>query len=327
MTRTRTGLPVEGTLPSFAGATAWLGSPPLTPEDLRGHVVLVDFWTYTCINWLRTAPWVRAWAEAYADRGLVVVGVHTPEFRVEADPDNVRRAVADLRLGYPVAVDSDYAVWQAFGNSYWPALYAVDAQGRIRYHHFGEGAYEESELVVQALLAEAGAGGPAQELVRVAGEGVEAPADWRHLRSPETHVGSLRAERFSSPGGMVPDLPHEYAFPARLRAQHWALSGRWTVEDESAVLAGEPGRIAYRFSARDLHLAMGPVAGPVRCRVLLDGRPPGAAHGTDVDDDGYGTVDRSRLYQLVRQPGHVGEREFEVEFPDGGVAAQVFTFG
>lgn len=327
MTRTTTGLPVEGTLPSLDGATAWLGSSPLTPEDLRGHVVLVDFWTYTCINWLRTAPWVRAWAQRYREQGLVVVGVHTPEFRVEADPDNVRRAVADLRLEYPVAVDSDYAVWRAFGNHYWPALYAVDAQGRIRYHHFGEGAYEETERVVRALLEEAGAGAAGGDPVEVVAEGVEAPADWEHLRSPETYVGALRGERFSSPGGLVPDAPHDYAFPARLRVQRWALSGRWTVEDESAVLAGDPGRIAYRFSARDLHLAMGPVAGPVRFRVLLDGRAPGAAAGTDVDEDGYGTLDRSRLYQLVRQPGPVGEREFEIGFPDGGVAAQVFTFG
>jgi thiol-disulfide isomerase/thioredoxin len=329
MIPTAPGLPVEGSLPSLGGATAWLNSPPLTPEDLRGRVVLVDFWTYTCINWLRTAPYLRAWAAAYEDRGLLVLGVHSPEFGVEADLDNVRQAVADLRLRYPVAVDSGHAVWRAFGNSYWPALYAVDVQGRIRYHHFGEGAYAETELVVQDLLAEAGAGGRGQELVSVVGEGAEAPADWRHQRSSETYVGHLRAERFSSPGGAVPDTPSEYVFPSRWRRDHWALEGRWTVGPEDVVLDGGSGRIGYRFSARDLNLAMGPVARdrPVRFRVLLDGRPPGAASGSDVDGEGYGTVDRSRLYQLVRQPGDVPDRECTVEFLDAGVAAQVFTFG
>jgi thiol-disulfide isomerase/thioredoxin len=292
-------------------------------------VVLVDFWTYTCINWLRTAPYVRAWAEKYRDQGLVVIGVHTPEFTVEHDLDNVRRAVRDMGLDYPVAVDNDYAVWRSFDNHYWPALYFVDAEGRIRHHQFGEGDYEESEIVLQRLLAEAGAGDVPRDLVSVDGEGVEAAADWAHLGSPENYVGYLRAEHFSSPGGVVPDTPHEYEAPERLRVNHWALDGEWTVGGEVTTPNRPEGRITYRFHARDLHLAMGPpVSGrPVRFRVLLDGQPPGPAAGVDVDERGDGTVTESRLYQLIRQPGAIDDRTFEIRFLDAGVEALVFTFG
>jgi thiol-disulfide isomerase/thioredoxin len=322
-------LPVEGRMPSLDGATGWLQSPPLTPDDLRGHVVLVDFWTYTCVNWLRTAPYVRAWAEKYRDQGLVVIGVHTPEFGVEHDVDNVRRAVEDRMLSHAIALDNDYAIWNAFDNHYWPALYAVDAQGRIRYHRFGEGDYEESERVVQALLAEAGAHGVAEDLVSVVGEGSEAAADWSHVGSPETYVGYLRGDNFASPGGAVPDVPSRYEPPARLGLNHWALSGEWTIGREAAV-PNEPGaRLACRFHARDLNLAMGlaPHGGPVPFRVSLDGQPPGAAAGTDVDGDGRGTVSASRLYQLIRHPGAVTDRSFEIEFLDRGVEVLVFTFG
>ncbi len=322
-------LPVEGSLPSLAGATQWLNSPPLTPAALRGKVVLVDFWTYTCINWLRTLPYVRAWAERYQQHGLVVIGVHTPEFDVEHDLDNVRRAVKELRVQYPVAVDNDYAIWSAFDNHYWPALYLVDAQGRIRHHRFGEGGYEESEMILQQLLAEAGSGGIGQDLVSVDPTGVEAAADWDCLRSPENYLGYQRTENFTSADGAVLDTPHVYALPTRLRLNHWAVAGDWTVQSQAVVLNQAEGRIAYRFHARDLHLVMGPTApeGPVRFRVLLDGQPPGAAHGTDVDDQGNGTVTEPRLYQLVRQPGPITDRTFEITFLDPGVQAYAFTFG
>ena len=322
-------LPVEGHLPSFDGATAWLNSPPLTAEGLRGSVVVVQFWTYTCINWLRTLPYVRAWAERYADDGLVVVGVHTPEFPFEHDLDNVRRAVAEMRIGYPVAVDDDYAVWDAFANRYWPALYVVDARGRIRHHRFGEGDYEFSELVVQELLVEAGHDVAPGEPVPVDADGVEAPADWDNLESPESYTGYERADNFASPGGPVPDEGHVYSAPERLRLNQWALSGSWTVEPGDTLLNEADGRIAYRFHARDLNLVMGPTRrdAPVRYRVLVDGQPPGAAHGVDVDEAGSGTVRDQRLYQLVRQPGPVTDRQFEIEFLDPGVQAFAFTFG
>jgi thiol-disulfide isomerase/thioredoxin len=322
-------LPVEGSLPSLAGATQWLNSPPLTTAGLRGSVVLVDFWTYTCINWLRQLPYLRAWAEKYKDHGLVVIGVHTPEFDVEHDLDNVRRAVKDLRVDYPVAVDNDYAIWSAFDNHYWPALYFVDAQGQIRHHQFGEGRYEQSEMILQQLLAEAGIGGIGQDLVSVDARGVEAAADWDSLRSPENYLGFQRTENFASSNGAVLDTPHVYAAPARLRLNHWALAGDWTVQTQATVLHQAEGRIAYRFHARDVHLVMGPAARgtPVRFRVLLDGQPPGAAHGTDVDDQGNGTVTEPRLYQLIRQPGPVTERTFEITFLDPGIHAYAFTFG
>ena len=322
-------LPVEGSLPSLAGATQWLNSPPLTPEGLRGRVVLVDFWTYTCINWLRTLPYVRAWADTYRDRGLVVLGVHTPEFDVEHDLDNVRRAVKDLGVDYPVAVDNDYRIWTAFDNHYWPALYAVDAQGQIRHHQFGEGGYQQSEMITQQLLVEAGAEGIGPDPVVVDPGGVEAAADWDSLWSPENYLGYARTENFTSPDGALLDTPQIYAVPGGLRLNQWALGGAWTVKRQAIVLNEPGGGIVYRFHARDLHLVMGPATPgtPIRFRVLLDGQPPAAAHGIDVDDQGDGTVTEPRLYQLVRQPGAVAERTFEIIFLDPGVRAYAFTFG
>jgi thiol-disulfide isomerase/thioredoxin len=322
-------LPVEGELASFDGATGWLNSPPLTPAGLRGTVVLVDFWTYTCINWLRQLPYVRAWAEKYSGQGLVVIGVHTPEFAFEHDPENVRRAVANIKVEYPVALDSDYAVWRAFDNYYWPALYFADAQGRIRHHHFGEGEYQQSEMVIQQLLAEASSGGTGQGLVSPDAPGIEAAADWASLRSPENYVGFVRTENFASPGGLVPDRPHTYAAPAQLRLNHWALSGDWTVGEQAITLNAANGQIAYRFHARDLHLVMGPaVPGTaVRYRVLIDGQPPGPAHGTDTDGQGQGTLTEPRLHQLIRQPEPVTDRTFEITFLDPGAQAYAFTFG
>jgi thiol-disulfide isomerase/thioredoxin len=330
-------LPVESRLPSFDGATGWLNSPPLTPDDLRGQVVLVNFWTYTCINWLRQLPYVRAWARRYSGQGLTVVGVHTPEFGFEHDLGNVRRAVQDMRIEYPVAIDSDYTVWRAFANHYWPALYFADAQGRIRHHYFGEGAYQQSEMVIQQLRAENGSAGPwdgssdgpGHGLVSVEAPGAEAPADWGSLRSSENYTGNERTENFASPGGAVPGKPHAYEVPAELRLNHWALSGDWTVAEQSVTLNRADGQIAYRFHARDLHLVMGPAAAgtPVRFRLFIDGQPPGPAHGADVDDLGFGTVTQQRLHQLIRQPGHITDRTFEITFLDPGVEAFVFTFG
>ncbi|HEY7263728.1 MAG TPA: redoxin domain-containing protein [Trebonia sp.] len=322
-------LPVEGELPSLRGATGWLNSPPLTPAGLRGKVVLVNFWTYTCINWLRQLPYVRAWAGKYAGQGLVVVGVHTPEFGFEHDDGNVRRAVRDFRVDYPVAIDSDYAVWLAFDNHYWPALYFADAQGRIRHHHFGEGEYQQAEMVIQQLLDEAGSAGVGHELVSVDPRGVEAPADWASLRSPENYTGYERTENFASPGGARQGEPHGYRAPAELRLNHWALAGEWTMGEQPATLNASGGRIAYRFHARDLNLVMGPAlpGTSVRFVVLLDGEPPGAAHGADVDAQGNGTVTEQRLHQLIRQPGTVTDRTFEIAFLDQGVEAYAFTFG
>jgi thiol-disulfide isomerase/thioredoxin len=322
-------LPFEGELPSLDSATGWLNSPPLTPSALRGKVVLVDFWTYSCINWLRTLPHVRAWAGKYRDQGLVVIGVHAPEFAFEKDVDNVRRAVKTMRIDYPVAVDSDHALWRAFDNDYWPALYFADAQGRIRHHKFGEGDYEQSERILQQLLAEAGRDGIDRDLVAADGRGVEAAADWDSLKSPENYVGYQRTENFASPGGAAPDQGRVYAAPSRLKLNHWALAGDWTVEKQATVLNKPNGRIAYRFHARDLHLVMGPPARtmPVRFRVLVDGRPPGAGHGLDVDAQGNGKVTEQRLYQLIRQPGPIADRQFEIEFLDPGVETFAFTFG
>jgi hypothetical protein len=322
-------LPVEGELPSLGGANAWLNSETLTPASLRGKVVLFQFCTYTCINWLRTLPYVRAWDEKYRGRGLVLVGVHTPEFEFEKDLHNVRRALKEMGVVYPVAVDNNYAVWRAFKNRYWPALYFVDAQGRVRHHHFGEGEYERSERVIQRLLAEAGAGGAGQELVSVEGSGAEVQADWGSLKSPETYVGYDRAENFASPGGAVEDRRRVYAAPARLGLNEWALAGNWTVRGQGAVLNEAGGRIAHRFHARDLHLVMGPAArgASVRFRVLVDGQPAGAARGVDIDEQGNGTVNEQRLYQLIRQPKPINDRRFEIEFLDAGAEAFAFTFG
>jgi len=322
-------LPVEGRLPSFDGATEWLNSPPLTTAELRGKVVLVNFWTYTCINWLRQLPYVRAWAGKYSGHGLVVIGVATPEFGFEHDLGNVRRAVRDMRVDYPVAVDNDYAVWSAFDNHYWPALYFADAQGRIRHHNFGEGEYQQSEMVIQQLLAEAGSEGAGRDLVSVEARGIEAPADWASLRTPETYAGYERTENFASPGGAVPGKRHVYQFPAELRLNHWALAGDWTMDEQPATLNEAGGQISYRFHARDLHMVMGPGTpdAPGRFRVLIDGQPPGPAHGGDVDDQGYGTVAEQRLHQLIRQPGPITDRTFEITFLDPDVQAFSFTFG
>ncbi len=322
-------LPREGELPSLGGATAWLNSPPLSTADLRGKVILIDFWTYTCINWLRTLPYVRAWAEKYQEHGVVVIGVHAPEFSFEHDLENVRRAARDMRVDYPIAIDNDFAIWQAFTNHYWPALYLVDAQGHLRSHHFGEGAYELSEMILQHLLAEAGRGGIAPDLVSVDAQGAEVAADWDSLRSVETYVGSERTENFASPGGAVLDKRHLYTAPERLRLNHWALAGEWTMGSEATVLHAANGRIAYRFHARDLHLVMGRASRgtSVHFRVFIDGQTPGAAHGIDVDEQGNGTVTDQRLYQLIRQPKPIADRQFEIEFLDAGVEAFVFTFG
>jgi thiol-disulfide isomerase/thioredoxin len=322
-------LPVEGELPSFGGATGWLNSPPLTPAGLRGKVVLVNFWTYTCINWLRQLPYVRAWARKYSGQGLVVIGVHTPEFGFEHNVDNVRRAVKDMSVDYPVAIDDDYAVWRAFDNNYWPALYFADAQGRIRHHHFGEGEYQQSEMVIQQLLAEAGSAGIGHDLVSVDPQGAEAAADWAALGSPENYTGYERTEHFASPGGIVPGRQHVYAAPERLRLNQWALTGDWTAAEQAATANTAGGRITDCFRARDLHLVMGPSAPgtSIRFRVLLDGQPPGDAHGTDVDDQGDGTVTQQRLHQLIRQRGPIIERTFEITFHDPGVQAYAFTFG
>jgi thiol-disulfide isomerase/thioredoxin len=322
-------LPVEGMMPSLDGATGWLNSPPLTAADLRGHVVLVNFWTYTCINWLRTLPYLRAWADKYQDNGLAMLGVHTPEFDFEHDLDNVRQQVKDLVVDYPVAVDSDYRIWTAFSNHYWPALYFVDAQGQLRHHRFGEGDYEMSEMVVQQLLVEAGRGGADQGLTPVDPQGVEVAADWDSLRSPENYLGYERTDNFVSPNGSILETSYAYAAPSRLRLNHWALAGDWTVERSAIVGNQAGGRILYRFWARDLNLVMAPPAPgtSVRFRVALDGEPPGAAHGTDVDDLGNGTLTDPRLYQLIRQPGPVSERSFQITFLDPGVQAYALTFG
>jgi thiol-disulfide isomerase/thioredoxin len=322
-------LPIEGELPSLVGAIAWLNSQPLTVNELRGKVVLINFWTYTCINWLRQLPYVRAWSEKYQDQGLVVIGIHTPEFEFEKNLDNVRRALTDMKIDYPIAVDNDYAVWRAFGNHYWPALYFVDKQGRIRHHHFGEGEYEQSEWVIQQLLAESKANRVSQETVEVNASGFEAAADWNSLKSPENYLGYERTDNFASSGSAVLNKPHSYTAPAQLRRNQWALSGDWTISRQAIVLNQSGGRIAYRFHARDLHLVMGPTerGTSIRFRVLVDGQPAVAAHGLDVDGRGEGTVTEQRLYQLVRQPQPIRDRQFEIEFLDSGVEAFAFTFG
>jgi thiol-disulfide isomerase/thioredoxin len=322
-------LSAEGHLPGFDGATGWLNSAPLTPAGLLGKVVLVDFWTYTCINWLRTLAYVRAWAEKYADHGLVVVGVHTPEFPFERDVDNVRWAVTDMKVEYPVALDSDYAIWDAFSNRYWPAVYIADAEGRIRHHQFGEGQYDECEMVVQQLLREAGSEGIGDDLVAVAPDGFEVQADWANLRSPETYLGYAQAQNFASPGGAQFDEPRTYVAPDSLTLNHWALSGDWTIERGASVLNQADGRLAFRFHARDVHLVMGPRARgtSVPFRVLVDGEPPGDAHGLDVDEQGNGTLSQQRLYQLIREPGSITDRTFEITFLAPGVEAYCFTFG
>lgn len=322
-------LPVEGEFPSLLGATAWLNSQPLKAEELRGKVVLINFWTYTCINWLRQLPYVRAWDEKYKDQGLVVIGVHTPEFEFEKNLDNVRRASSEMRIDYPIAVDSDYAIWRAFKNQYWPALYFIDAQGRVRHHQFGEGEYEQSERVIQQLLDEIATGGTVQGTVSVDARGFETQADWNSLKSPENYVGYERTENFASPGGIVFDKSHSYAASENLRLNQWSLSGDWTVKKQSALLNHGNGRIAFRFQARDLHLVLKhqTLGKTVRFRVTLDGKPPLAAHGLDVDEQGNGTITEPRLYQMIRQPKPIVARQFEIEFLDAGAEAFAFTFG
>jgi thiol-disulfide isomerase/thioredoxin len=315
-------------LAAIGGAVEWLNSPRLTPSSLAGKVVLVDFCTYTCINWLRTLPYVRAWAQKYR-QGLVVIGVHTPEFGFEQNLDNVRRAVRQLRIEYPVAIDNDYAIWRAFKNQYWPALYFIDARGQVRQHHFGEGEYDRSERTIQRLLAEAGAAGSGEGVVSVDASGVEAPADWDSLRSPANYLGYERTDHFASLGGRELDRRRLYAAPRRLALNEWALAGEWTMGKQATVLSSPNGRIVYRFHARDLHLVMGPPRPgiSVRFRVSIDGQPPGPAHGHDVDAGGNGSVVEPRLYQLIRQPTPIVERQFEIEFLDAGVETFAFTFG
>jgi thiol-disulfide isomerase/thioredoxin len=323
-----TTLPTEGRFPSLEGATEWLNSPPLNPGDLRGRVVVVNFCTYTCINWLRSLPYVRAWAGKYRDHGVVVIGVHTPEFSFEHELENVRPALKELNVEYPIAVDNDYAIWDAFSNNYWPALYFIDAQGDIRHHRFGEGDYEGSEAVIQQLLTEAGADRVPADLVAVDPVGPEAEADWDNLRSPETYLGYERTRNLASPGGMQPGR-HSYVAPESMPLNDWALSGDWTATNDRVLLNDPNGRISFRFHARDVHLVMGPVDGAtsVAFRVSIDGEPPGDTSGSDVDGVGAGLLVEQRMYQLVRQQGPVVDRLFEIEFLDRGAEAFVFTFG
>jgi len=309
-------------------ATAWLNSPGLTASALAGKVVLVDFWTYTCVNWLRTLPYLRAWARQYREQ-LVVIGVHTPEFPFEHDIDNVRRAVAQLAIEYPVAIDNDYAIWSAFRNQAWPALFFVDGRGRVRDYHVGEGKYDQLERKIRKLLVEVGGKVPGDDSTAIIGTGVEAPADWNNLRSPESYLGSAKAEGFASPGDAKPDRPKTYTLPGRLRLNEWALAGEWTITPGHVAAQAPNGRLRYRFHARDVNLIMGAAEQrvPVRFRVSLDGQPPGSAHGVDADADGSGAALGPRLYQLIRQPGSIVDRQFEIEFFDAGAEAFAFTFG
>jgi thiol-disulfide isomerase/thioredoxin len=312
----------ETHLPGFEGATGWLNSEPLRPAELRGHVVLVNFWTLTCINWLRQEPYVRAWSQAYRNDGLVVIGVHTPEFSFEHEIDRVRQATKERAIDYPVAVDNDYEIWSAFDNNYWPALYFVDQEGIIRDHHFGEGRYEQSERIIQRLL------GVERGLASVEGRGVEAEADWNQLRTPETYLGYVRGEHFASPDGAAYDERRVYESPEHLRLNHWALAGEWTIGRENVVLDQAGGSIAYRFHARDAHLVLSPGARePIPFRVLLDGEAPGPSHGVDVDEDGNGLLREGRLYQLVREHDEVRERTLQIAFLEPGAEAYALTFG
>jgi thiol-disulfide isomerase/thioredoxin len=322
-------LPVEGHLASFDGATGWLNSEPLTPQGLRGRVVMVDFWTYTCVNWLRTLPYLKAWDAKYRDQGLTIVGVHTPEFGFERDLDNIVAQSGTFGVDYPIAIDSDYGVWRAFNNHFWPAVYVADGQGRIRFHHFGEGEYAMTEMVIQQLLIDAGATSFDQDLVAVEPRGLEVAADWQTLRSPETYVGYGQSTGSASDDAAALDQPHEYTAAARLPLNDWDLSGKWTVARHAAVLREPGGRIAFQFRARDVNLVMGPASrgASVPFRVYLDGQVPDGATGSDVESDGRGVLSEQRTYQLIRQPGGIGERRLEIEFLDDGVEAYCFTFG
>jgi cytochrome c biogenesis protein CcdA/thiol-disulfide isomerase/thioredoxin len=316
-------------LPDLSGATAWINSPPLTPASLRGKVVLVDFWTYSCINCLRTLPYIKAWNDKYKDSGLVVIGVHTPEFPFEKDESNVRKAVHDLGISYPVAMDNNYAIWRNFNNEYWPAHYFIDATGHIRYHHFGEGNYEESEQWIRSLLDEANHRPLPDAATKIAAIGTEAAPDSNDALSPETYIGYARAKNFASPGGFNQDDPQIYRAPSGLKLNQWALAGKWTDADQIATLLSPTGSIVYRFHARDLHLVLGPSkdGSPVRFRITIDGKAPGTDHGVDTDADGYGVVTEDRLYQLIRQQGTIQDRTFRIEFLVPGVQAYSFTFG
>jgi cytochrome c biogenesis protein CcdA/thiol-disulfide isomerase/thioredoxin len=322
-------LPDEGPMPELNGAVAWLNSPPLTREQLRGKVVVIDFWTYSCINCLRALPYVEGWAAKYKDAGLVVIGVHTPEFAFEKERSNVEQAVRDLKIAYPVAIDSNYKIWQAFNNEYWPAHYFIDGKGRIRHHHFGEGEYDESERIIQELLKENGAKSPSGGTISVTANGAEAAPDLQDTRSPETYIGYKRAEHFASAQLFAQDARMAYTPQPRLTLNQWALGGTWKVGPESAVLDTAPGKIVFRFHGRDLHLVLGPakIGKPIRFKVTLDGTAPGDDHGSDTDAAGAGTVQGHRLYQLIRQKGAVEDRTFEIEFLDPGVQAFAFTFG
>jgi thiol-disulfide isomerase/thioredoxin len=322
-------LPVEGHLPQFHGATGWLNSEPLTPAGLRGRVVAVDFWTYTCINWLRSLPYVRAWNAKYRPHGLTVIGVHTPEFGFERDVHNITARARAFGVDYPIAIDSQYGVWEAFANHFWPALYIADADGRIRYHHFGEGEYAMSEMVIQQLLVEAGAVDLDRDLVSVDPQGFEIPADWRTLRSPETYLSYGRSAGFVSAERVRLGEPQTYPAPTSLGLNEWSLTGTWTIAAHAAVVNEPGGRIAFEFQARDVNLVMGPTArgSAVPFRVLLDGKAPTTAGGLDVDDEGNGTLADQRLHQLIRQTGSIEERLFEIEFPEAGAEAYCFTFG
>jgi thiol-disulfide isomerase/thioredoxin len=322
-------LSVEGKIPDLDGATDWLNSEPLTPTGLRGKVVVVQFCTFSCVNWLRTVPYVRAWAEKYEDNGLVVIGAHSPEFQFEHDVDAIQDALDGMGVRYPIAVDNDFAVWRAFDNNAWPALYFIDSEGRIRHHHLGEEDYERSERVIQALLAEAGFDGLDRALVSPDVTGVYEPADWDALGSPETYVGYERARNLASPGRVAPDEPRAYEAPPELGLNQWSLSGEWTVGRQATSSSETDAQIAYRFQARDVNLVMGPSesADPVRFQVRIDWAPPGEAHGLDVDDQGNGTIEEPRMYQLIRQPGRAAEPVFVITFLDPGAQAYVFTFG
>jgi thiol-disulfide isomerase/thioredoxin len=317
-------LPIESDFPSLAHTSQWLNSPPLSAQELRGKVVLVNFWTFTCINWRRSLPYVRTWAEKYKNHGLVVIGAHTLEFKFEADIDNVRRAAKDMSISYPIAIDNDYAIWTAFQNEYWPALYFIDAKGHIRHHQFGEGGYEQSEFVLQQLLREAGASGISHDMTPVKGTGIEAPADWHNLLSPETYAGYDRTQNFVST-----HRHRSYTIAEGLKLNHWAIAGDWRVGKRNIALEAPNGRIAFRFHARDLHLVMSPSVSkrPIRFRASIDGMPATSTHGSDIDDRGNGTLAEPGLYQLIRQKGPIEDRGFEIEFLDAGAQVFAFTFG
>jgi thiol-disulfide isomerase/thioredoxin len=319
----------EGMIPSLAGATTWINTAPIPPQELRGKVVLIDFWTYTCINWRRTVPSLRAWFERYRKSGLLLIGAHSPEFPFEKDLDNVRQFTRDLGVEWPVAVDSDFSIWRAFGNEYWPALYIFDAKGRLRHQTFGEDGYDEAERVIRQLLQEAGQPDPGSKPTTVDPRPFEKPADWKDLRSPENYLGQQRTVGFASPGGITAGKPHRYEVPSKMSLNRWALSGSWSVGPDRSVAAAAGAKIAYRFHARDLHLVMAPETrgNTIRFRVLLDGKPPGSSHGLDVDAEGNGTLKDQRMYQLIRQPGTIQDRTFEIEFLDLGAGAFSFTFG